>query len=79
MLWYSDMTKLRDPIDVVEKFFSKFKTMKDLILFKWKPHEYFVPEDERLQYNDLWDYVAANCIAVVYSYRNPIDMIISNT
>ena len=73
------MIKLKNPIDVVDKYFSKFKNTEDLILFKWKPHEYFVPEDERLQYNDLWEFVAINCIAVVYSYRNPLDMIISKT
>jgi len=63
------------PLKIVKDFFKKKKKdyPDDTTIFKWKPVCFDNPEFGL----EVLDYVASECISVVYSVRNPLDVYLS--
>lgn len=67
------MKKVADPLGTMLSYLEQkqLEYPGKLVGFKWKPH------DERHQYKLAWDWVAENHVKIIFSHRNPLDVVIS--
>lgn len=69
------MAAVKDPTELMLGYLRQQQEQypDKVVGFKWKPY-YHSP-----QYQKAWDWVAKNEVKVVYNYRNPLDVLISNS